>query len=71
MDKFIQELIKTQNTLDLYDGEMASKIGCTRQWYLAIRQGKAKPSVSILNKVVKAFPNMSQCVREVIDAMFK
>jgi len=71
MDKFIQELILTQYKWDLYDGEMASKIGCTRQWYLAIRRGKAQPSVKFMNKVTKAFPAMSPCVREVIDAMFR
>ncbi len=71
MDKFIRELIKVQDTLDLYDGEMAERIGCTRQWYLAIRQGKAKPSMKFMKQVKKAFPGMSQYVREVIDAMLK
>ncbi len=71
MDKFIEELIKVQDTLDLYDGEMADKIGCTRQWYLSIRQGKAQPSMKFLQQVSKAFPEMSECVKETLISLVK
>lgn len=71
MNKFIQELSRIQKERGWADGDMAEKIGCTRQWYWAVKRGRAKPSVQFMNQVVKAFPTMSKCVRDVIDAMFK
>ena len=71
MNKFITELIRVQDERDWYDGEMAEKIGCTRQWYWAIRQGRAKPSVKFMNQVKQAFPEMAQCVRESIMSLVK
>ena len=71
MNNFIQELIRVQDVRDLYDGEMANKIGCTRQWYWAIREGRAKPSVKFMNQVKQAFPEMAQCVRESIMSLVK
>ena len=71
MAEFIQELIKVQKARGLTDGDMAEKVGITRQWYFAIRTGKARPSVRTLRNVSMAFPSLSKSVRQIIDAMFK
>ncbi len=67
---FIAELVNIQELKHYSDGEMANRIGCSRQLYQATRNGKIPLGMTILRGGLNAFPqlrNVAVILAEVVD----
>ena len=63
MDEFVKRLIAIQQEQKLFDGDMAEKIGCSRQLYQMTRTNQAPLGLVIIRGGLRAFPGDRELIK--------
>ena len=72
MLELAKKLNAIQDKFDMTDQEMANKIGCSRQWYNAIRRDQQTPGMKLWSLLRQAFPDeLGKLASEAIAEMLK
>jgi plasmid maintenance system antidote protein VapI len=58
----LDELIHLQEVEGLHDGAFADKLGITRHYWWAIKNGRQAITIKVLRSVVRTYPGLSRQV---------
>ena len=62
MDKLVEALIKKQEELKLTESAFSRRVGMSRPMWYMIKNGRRKPGLDILKKIIAEFPEMQLLV---------
>ena len=66
LNPIVEAVAAEQRASGLTDGQVAERIGCSRQMWNFLRRGEREPEVATLRGIAAGFPNLQEAVRHYV-----